>query len=75
MTAIARHELVEALANADELPIQAIGGCLIFIDEVAPDLLAVVESAAAGTLDRPADDRLLFIASPNATRSGCRPSS
>ena len=59
---MARHELVEALANADELPIVAIGGCLLFIDEVAPDLLAVVENAAAGTLDRPADDRLLFIA-------------
>lgn len=49
---MARHELVEALVNADELPIVAIGGCLLLMDEVAPDLLEVVESAAAGTLNR-----------------------
>ena len=59
---MARHELVEALVNADELPIVAIGGCLLLMDEVAPDLLEVVESAAAGTLNRPADDNLLFLA-------------
>ncbi len=59
---MARHELLDALVNAEESPLPLLGDCLVRIDEVAPDLLAVVENAADGTLVRPDDENLLFLA-------------
>lgn len=54
------HPLVEQLATDQGLPREAIGACLLNIEAVAPDLLALVSQAADGTLEESEADRFFI---------------
>ena len=57
-----RHPLVQAMAVTGRLPRAEIAAAVAHLAEVTPDLLAVVEHAAARQLEDEAEGNLFFFA-------------